>query len=247
MTPIARVLLLPPAGHKKLEGAKAFATQLTESTKVLLIYDDTLFGSGKDGLLVSELGVHWRNAFEQPQFIPWSEYRFASPQGKKIELKPSATVGCATGGAAAAVAIAQFINRAAGAAMAPASFPTHSVAKELKKALIEMVEVDSENDFVVLSDSESDAFVQFYVGQEGAQISVPVPDERNPRIERLLGFMQQTGIESERADTLLNYWSAFKEDGIDDLITFAFRVLHGGQAVPLTGTLLVQRGWQADE
>lgn len=30
-------------------------------------------------------------------------------------------------------------------------------------------------------------------------------------------------------------------------IAFAFRVLHGGQAVPLTRTLMKQRGWQADE
>jgi len=30
-------------------------------------------------------------------------------------------------------------------------------------------------------------------------------------------------------------------------IAFAFRVLHGGQAVPLTRTLLIQRGRQADE
>ncbi len=241
----SRAIVDPPWGSKKLEGARSFAPQVTASTRILLAYDDTMFGSGKDGILVSELGVHWRNAFEKPEFIAWRDFRLADAQAKKIEMRPGAFASCAFAGTEAAAVIARLINRAAGAAMVSASFPTPSVAKELKNAIIEMMKVDSEDDFVVLSELEGDAFVQFCSGEEGPQINVPVPDERNPRIERLLGFMQQTGIESERAEAVLNYWGAFKEDQIDDLISFAFQVLHGGQAVPLTGTLSIQRGWQS--
>ena len=250
LAPASRAVLNPVAGHKKLEGARSYATQVTPATRLLMVYDDTMFGSGKDGMLVSELGVHWRNAFEDPQFIPWGEFGRALASGKKIVFErnqPGAGghVGCAMGGAAAAEAMARLVNRAAGAAMAWVEHSRHPQWDGLRAALLQMGGVE-ENAHVSLDDDESGAFVQFCAGDDGPRIDIPITDARDARVDRLCGFVDQLDFETERGGDFTSHWREFAAEEVDRLLALAFRVLFGGQGVNPRLALRLRRGWDPD-
>lgn len=234
MSPISRAVLNPAWDHKKLQGARSFAPQVTASTRVLLAYDDTMFGSGKDGLLVTDLGVHWRNAFEDPHFIPWTEFTYAIEDGKKISLMQkrggTGCVNCSMAGAAGAAVMARFINRASGAALAWVEHSRLEQADELEEALLAMESVEGDA-FVVLRDDYTDAYVQFCLGEDGLQIDIPIEKSvRDHREERLLGFVEQLGLEHDTNEDFECYWREFSKDEVGDLIRLAFHAMLEGQA-----------------
>jgi hypothetical protein len=55
--------------RKLLNARKAFA--IPPSEDIFALYDDTVFGSNKEGLAFGIKGLYW--AFEDPGFLPWSE------------------------------------------------------------------------------------------------------------------------------------------------------------------------------
>ena len=64
---------IPP---KKLNNAiKAYATEVAPED-VLLLYDDTVFGSAKDGFLLTAKAVYWRNdGGDEPEQLRYAEIR----------------------------------------------------------------------------------------------------------------------------------------------------------------------------
>lgn len=49
------------------------AKNLAPGEEILVLYDDTVLGSGNDGLLLTERGVCWRNFWSTAEAIPWAE------------------------------------------------------------------------------------------------------------------------------------------------------------------------------
>ena len=63
---------IPP---KKLNNAIAtYATQVSPED-VLLLYDDTVFGSAKDGFILTAEAVYWRNSDGHPERLRYAEIR----------------------------------------------------------------------------------------------------------------------------------------------------------------------------
>src|SRR6185437_7566609 len=62
---------IPPA--KEAAARAVHAAHLPESEPVLVLYDDTAFGSAKLGFLITAERICWKNRFFQPHQIPWSE------------------------------------------------------------------------------------------------------------------------------------------------------------------------------
>jgi hypothetical protein len=182
----------PPPGHKKREGARAYATNLQANTRVLLVYDDTVFRSGKDGLLVSELGVHWRNNFSPPGFTPWAALPAATANGKSVVLSPGGTLDCNWGRAKCAAAIARFVNLATGAALASIPINQHPQARFLTQALAEMMNQD-ENGFVVVEARDSGQFVQFCNTRNGVVLDLVHHPDASPEADRMTGLLGQLG------------------------------------------------------
>jgi len=68
------VFYAPGIPKEKLESARAVhALHLPEEEAVLVLYDNTLFGSAEDGFLITEERLCWRNLWEHPRQIPWSD------------------------------------------------------------------------------------------------------------------------------------------------------------------------------
>lgn len=49
------------------------AKHLPARDEVLVLYDETVFGSGNDGLFLTETGVYWRNFWSAAMVLAWSE------------------------------------------------------------------------------------------------------------------------------------------------------------------------------
>lgn len=87
-----------PIPSKKLENVKSLHNIKNE--KVLFIYDATLFGSAKDGMVFTERGIYWREVLDSPQQLDYreliestankylpSKLIFILDQDEKIKLK----------------------------------------------------------------------------------------------------------------------------------------------------------------
>ena len=71
--------LCPSIPGKKELGARAVhAHHLPTDERVLLLYDDTVFGSGDEGFLVTSRRVCWKNVGERPCMVEW---RNVDPDG----------------------------------------------------------------------------------------------------------------------------------------------------------------------
>ena len=66
-----RVYLKPDIPPRKLRSARE-AHHLAEEL-ILVLYDDTMFGSGKDGFVLTASGIHWKNFLEEPQCISYAQ------------------------------------------------------------------------------------------------------------------------------------------------------------------------------
>jgi hypothetical protein len=100
--------------HPKLEGAQTYASGLSVFDRILLLYDNTIFRSGKDGMIVTAKGIYWRNPFSTPGAIAWSDFQSATARKGDVVLEPgSHAVSISFGGAQAAAAIAAVLNAVA--------------------------------------------------------------------------------------------------------------------------------------
>lgn len=71
---IEGVYTTPSIPPKKLANALTIHTAtLPSGEPVLVLYDDTVFGSAKDGFLLTSRGIYWRNLGEDPRFIEWAQ------------------------------------------------------------------------------------------------------------------------------------------------------------------------------
>ncbi|MCP4140963.1 MAG: hypothetical protein GY755_11865 [Chloroflexi bacterium] len=72
------------ANKKKLEKAiKSF--EIPKGEKLLMLYDDTVFGSNKHGFALCREGIYWRNSWDTPTKrtkLMWKKF-----SERKIELK----------------------------------------------------------------------------------------------------------------------------------------------------------------
>jgi hypothetical protein len=66
---------------RKLQNAISTYAQRAAAGDVLLLYDDTFWGSAKDGLLLTETGVFWRNYQESPRQVAYDEILY-------VEIRP---------------------------------------------------------------------------------------------------------------------------------------------------------------
>jgi hypothetical protein len=111
---IKTIEVAPGREHPKLEALKAYASEFSVFDRVLLLYDDTLFRSAKDGMVVTEKGIFWRNSFAKPGAIEWNDFQSATARKSEVVLEPGLhAVSISFGGAQAAVAIAAALNAVA--------------------------------------------------------------------------------------------------------------------------------------
>ncbi len=82
----SQVLLDPDISGKQLANSrKIHARYLPEAERILALYDDTVFGSGKEGLVLTEHRVCWNAAFTGGNYLLWSEL----PHCKAAKLLPT--------------------------------------------------------------------------------------------------------------------------------------------------------------
>lgn len=82
----SQVLLGPDISEKQLANVrKVHARHLPEDEPILALYDDTVLGSGKDGLVITEHRVCWNAAFSGGNYLLWSEL----PHCKAAKLLPT--------------------------------------------------------------------------------------------------------------------------------------------------------------
>jgi hypothetical protein len=60
-------------GKKELAARAVHARHLPTDERVLALFDDTVFGSGDDGFLVTSQRLCWKNVAEKPHMIEWHE------------------------------------------------------------------------------------------------------------------------------------------------------------------------------
>lgn len=48
---------------------------ITVGEEIFSIYDDTIFGSCKNGFAICESGIYWRNLMSNPMYISWNKYK----------------------------------------------------------------------------------------------------------------------------------------------------------------------------
>ncbi len=60
-------------GKKELGAREAHARHLPTDERVLMLYDDTVFGSGDEGFLVTSQRLCWKNASDRARMIEWQE------------------------------------------------------------------------------------------------------------------------------------------------------------------------------
>ncbi len=186
------VVIDPEPSHKKLAGARVYATQLGGTDRVLMLYDDTLFRSAKDGIAVSNLGIHWKNQFDSPNFIPWSLLPVATAAGKSVSIQPGASASVAFGGAQCAAVIACFVNAACGAFMASMQLQVHPQDDELRAALLWMAQGNGGRS-VIVKDPDAIAHLLFKVREGRLVLAILRPANDAAAEYRLTALVEQLG------------------------------------------------------
>ena len=85
------IYVAPSIPARKEKNARAVhAEWLPPDEPIAVLFDDTVFGAGDDGYVVTPLRICWRNFSEDPQMVPWPEVTsldFAEPvlNGKRIK------------------------------------------------------------------------------------------------------------------------------------------------------------------
>ncbi len=77
----------PALSKRKVEGARqTHADHLPAEEEILALYDDTVLGNGKRGLVVTSNRLCWRNVLESPAKVLWSELEEATETSLGVEL-----------------------------------------------------------------------------------------------------------------------------------------------------------------
>lgn len=87
--------LAPTVPPKREAGARrAHAAHLPASERVLALYDDTVFGSGEDGFVVTAQRLCWKNIKGEPRSIEWRNLDPESviPNGFELAIADSIIV-----------------------------------------------------------------------------------------------------------------------------------------------------------
>lgn len=74
------------------------------NNSVLFYYDNTVFGSAKEGFVLTERQLCYKNAFDPPKAIPVSAIRSISDEESKIIINDTEEISCITGKGAYEVA-----------------------------------------------------------------------------------------------------------------------------------------------
>ena len=81
---------------KKLSNAKAaFGNRIKPDEEVFLQYDDTVFGSAREGILMTEVGMHTKGTIQPRRFIPYEQIESMGKSSFStftINLKDSETI-----------------------------------------------------------------------------------------------------------------------------------------------------------
>src|SRR5262249_29670410 len=68
------VFLAPQIPAQKLDGARrTHEVHLSPDETIVLLYDDTIFGSGTEGFFCTHDALYWRYVFDHPRRIAWNE------------------------------------------------------------------------------------------------------------------------------------------------------------------------------
>jgi hypothetical protein len=83
---------IPP--KMKHAARAALGEHLAPDEAILVLYDETLLGSGSDGFVLTERGVRWRNLWSRPDALAWTEL---SPERAAIDRDQLFFDGAPTG------------------------------------------------------------------------------------------------------------------------------------------------------
>ncbi len=72
---------------KEAKQRRAYASLLPEDERILLLYDDTLFGGGGDGFVVTARRLCWKNLGERPRSCLWGALRPESVDHEGAHLR----------------------------------------------------------------------------------------------------------------------------------------------------------------
>ena len=88
-----KVYLSPEIPEPQLSNARKIHTRhLPEDETVLALYDNTIFGSAKENVVLTEQRICWSGAFTQSNYLLWSELPHVDPpQRDKARLKVAGT------------------------------------------------------------------------------------------------------------------------------------------------------------
>jgi len=90
------IYLKPSFPEKKIKNALAEYAKDIKLEDVLVFVDDTVFGSGKDGLIFSRAGLHLHEAFSKPVFIATGDIRDIRAEKKKLSVNDTIKVTLGT-------------------------------------------------------------------------------------------------------------------------------------------------------
>jgi hypothetical protein len=127
---VSCVEVAPAPDHRKLEGARAYVGSAPSLRRCLFLYDDTVFRSGKDGIVASEAGIFWRSSFDKPGSMSWQAFESATAAKHSLILQPGEhSLKVSFGRAEGASAIAAALNAAAPIARAALAWEAGAKAR----------------------------------------------------------------------------------------------------------------------
>lgn len=88
------LLLQGAIPDRKMSGARSILAQWTSKEEILVILDTTLFGSASDGMVITPEAVYFKNAFEGPHRILWSEVSDVCAKKDDILISGQEFNGC---------------------------------------------------------------------------------------------------------------------------------------------------------
>jgi hypothetical protein len=74
--------------ESKLNNARG-SQRIPASEVAIALIDTTVFGGAKDGLVVCESGLYWKNIYQNPEYVTWAEFRVLSFQTTKSVFNPN--------------------------------------------------------------------------------------------------------------------------------------------------------------
>lgn len=74
---------LPDVQKKLMNAAQSYGFPLgVRSEDVFVLYDDTVFGSAKDGFIIGRHGLYYKETFQKPVFVPFNNMKITFLKGK---------------------------------------------------------------------------------------------------------------------------------------------------------------------